>query len=57
MKNLRKIEEGKLERSKVFIPMTFNDMLNYLHKAMQHESIKSEIIGADVGYYNKDVLE
>ena len=47
MLRMRKQEEAKLERKKLYLPMNFNDMLNYLFMQMHHLNIKNEIMGTD----------
>ena len=45
MYRIKTTEENRIERSKLYFPMNFNEMLNYLHKQMLHQNIKNDIKG------------
>lgn len=57
MKRIKKQEESRLEQKKFYLPMNFNDMLNYLFRQVQHLNIKNDIIGADVTQHNRLLLQ
>ena len=57
MDNIRKHEESKLERTKHFIPMNFNEMLNHRYKQMQHQNIAKEIAPASLALENENYLD
>ena len=41
---------------KLYIPMSFNSMLNYLHHQMKHHQISSQILGVNKTISNKGNL-
>ena len=41
---------------KLYIPMSFNSMLNYLHHQMKHNQISSQILGVNKTISNKGNL-